>query len=231
MNTEALGLLEKIASPNDPLAESIRTLRSDLLRHLKGGRKLFLFSATWPQSGTSIVGLGCGCALAQLGMSVLLVDANLVERNLSRILGKEESPGLCQLSKELTSVPLHKEIPGVDFAPAGAWTSQPDEGVLEKPWVSDWLARVRPLYDAILIDTSPLFSSRQGLLLGRVVDGAYFVCSSAHFEGIPEGNHVEDWRELNVEILGIVSLGGSRQEVSANPWWQRWRKRQKNKEP
>ena len=190
-----------LSEPDSSYAESIRSLRANIVPLIQRGIKAYLVTSSWEGEGKSTVCINLAVALSEFGLKVLLLDGDLRQRSLTRLLACADtgiSPtGLCQ-------PPL---LPGVWL-----FCSSLPEG--ERP--ADFLARsgyldaLRPVlseFDVVLVDSPPLSVCSDAHLLGRLTDGALLVASRDKFRGLPEGHYSEDLRDHGINILGVVITG------------------------
>lgn len=142
----------------------------------KSGRTLMITSATGAEGKTTLTTQLAACC-AKAGILTLVIDADLRRATLSRILGEDRTPGLCDvlegnLSAEETLVAVREG--GFHLLPAG--TPGQDLGrLLRSPRFSQALSRYRQMFDLVLIDTPPVLPVTDALTVGRWSDGAILV--------------------------------------------------------
>jgi non-specific protein-tyrosine kinase len=86
-------------TPHSPIAEQYRTLRTNLLFSSGShGKKAFIITSPGPAEGKSITTANLAIALADAGLRVLLIDADLRRPRLHEIFGAPNESGLTRLS-------------------------------------------------------------------------------------------------------------------------------------
>lgn len=86
-------------NPHSPIAEQYRTLRTNLIFSSGNhGKKAFIITSPGPAEGKSITTANLAIALADAGLRVLLIDADLRRPRLHEIFGAPNESGLTRLS-------------------------------------------------------------------------------------------------------------------------------------
>ena len=189
-----------LAEPAGHFAETMRSLRANIMQLLRKGRKSYLVTSCWEGEGKSTVCLNLAAALCEFGLRVLLVDGDLRQRSLTSLL-LDKAPE-AELSVQTTSW-----IPGLAVVGAVACGANKAADVLAQPGYEQTLRAFFADYQVILLDSPPLSACSDALLMGRWVDGALMVTSQQKFRGVPEGNFSEDLRDAGIEVLGVVVTG------------------------
>ncbi|MCU0664947.1 MAG: polysaccharide biosynthesis tyrosine autokinase, partial [Myxococcota bacterium] len=171
-NKADTGSLDTIwSAPKGPVAESFRTLRTNIEFAQVGGEPLKVIQVTSSEAGEgkSTVIANLATALAKAGEKVLLVDLDLRRPSQHRAWGLPRSPGISDHLVGRAALPiLHVERHGVDVITAG---HEPPEtqrmlaserlGQLVKGW--------RESYDYVLLDTPPLIVA-DSLVISKLSD-------------------------------------------------------------
>jgi Mrp family chromosome partitioning ATPase len=151
-------------------------------------------------------------ALAQAGLRVLLLDANINRPDLHRLFNLPLAPGLFDFistngARPTKQIPAANDViqsspvPRLSVLTAGAKMNDPSE-LLASAELRGFLDYLETQWDAIIIDGSAMQSSAGSAVMAPVVDGVVFVAA----EGQASSKSVEDTvRELT--SLGAHSLG------------------------
>lgn len=186
--------------------EQFRTLRSRLYR-MRESQPLqtILISSAIPGEGKTVVAANLATALArQKGCRVLLVDADFRAPRLHVLLGAPEAPGLADyLQNGCKEIEIfqrgHEE--GLCFIPAGNHVTHPSE-LISSDRVKQFLERVKPAFDWIIIDSPPALPVADASILGGLCDGLLFVVRA---NSTPSESAQKACKELRgARILGVV---------------------------
>jgi protein-tyrosine kinase len=163
-------------------AEEFRTLRSRLYQiREKLPLKRLLVTSALPKEGKSFVAANLAQVMVrQHGRRALLIDADLRNPGMHRHLGAAQSPGLAEyLLGECDEFAALQRGPmeNLFFMPAGrAVPSAPE--LLANGRLKLFLQRVEPLFDWIIMDTSPVIPVSDATLVAGSCDGILMVVRS-----------------------------------------------------
>ena len=130
---EPFDALAVVDDPSSIIAEAVRALRTRIMaQHVQIGRRALAVCGATPGVGCSFIAANLAVSLAQIGVRTALVDADLRNPSLSRLLRVEhEGPGLSDFLadpdiyiQDLVGEPL---LPCLSFIPAGAIPGRPQE--------------------------------------------------------------------------------------------------------
>src|SRR6202521_1377687 len=155
--------------PQSQMAESYRALRTSLpLSNLGAPPKVIMVKIGRPQEGKTTTSINTAIVLAQKGVRVLLVDADLRRPSIHKTLGMGPRSGLSNvltgsatLQQTITTSPI---LPNLFIMPAGTPPPNPAE-LLASPNMRDVIVELRELYDHIVIDTPPTLSVTDAVVL------------------------------------------------------------------
>jgi polysaccharide biosynthesis transport protein len=169
-----------LTQPKSQFTEAFRSLRTALLLSSTTGRepKLILCTSATPSEGKTTVASNLAVILAQRGTRVLLVDGDLRRPNVHHRFGLNGKLGLSTvLSGQTTleeSVQSVAEVPGLDILASGPVPPFPTE-MLSSQTMIDLLHRAAGEYEFIVLDSPPILSVTDGVLLSRQVDAVVMV--------------------------------------------------------
>ncbi len=163
-------------------AEEFRTLRSRLYQiREKMPLKRLLVTSALPKEGKSFVAANLAQVLVrQHGRRALLIDADLRNPGMHRHLGAAQSPGLSEYllgeCDEFTAM-QRGPMENLFFLPAGREVPSAPE-LLANGRLKLLLQRVEPLFDWIILDSSPVIPVSDATLVAGSCDGILMVVRS-----------------------------------------------------
>ncbi len=163
-------------------AEEFRTLRSRLYQiREKMALKRLLVTSALPKEGKSFVSANLAQVLVrQHGRRVLVIDADLRNPGMHRHFGAPQSPGLSEYllgeSDEFSAM-QRGPMENLFFMPAGRSAGSAPE-LLSNGRLKLLLQRVEPLFDWIIMDSSPVIPVSDATLVAGACDGILMVVRS-----------------------------------------------------
>jgi capsular exopolysaccharide synthesis family protein len=146
-------------SPGSVVAESYRTLRTNLEYQFKGiQRKVILVTSCMPGEGKSLISQNMAMSYAQLGYHTLLINFDLRKQTDYFKKSEKLSIGISSWYTddfELDDIIMHSPYEKLDYIQTGPLTVNPTE-LLSHCNTEILLDQLRTLYDCIIMDTSPL---------------------------------------------------------------------------
>ncbi len=163
-------------------AEEFRTLRSRLYQiREKMALKRLLVTSALPKEGKSFVAANLAQVMVrQAGRRALVIDADLRNPGMHRHLGAAQSPGLAEyLMGECDEFACLQrgQMENLFFLPAGRIVPSAPE-LLANGRLKLLLQRIEPLFDWIIMDTSPVIPVSDATLVAGVCDGILMVVRS-----------------------------------------------------
>lgn len=163
--------------------EQLRTLRSRLYQ-IRGSQplKTILISSALPQEGKTFIAANLALAMGkQRGRRILLIDADLRNPVLGKLLGAPDSPGLVEYlsgEAELISVIQKAPISNLFFLPGGKAATNPGE-LIGNGRFPKLIENAGLMFDWIIIDSPPAVPVTDASLIADGCDGVILVVKAS----------------------------------------------------
>lgn len=189
------------------LTEAYRGLRTSILLSAAGTPpKTILFTSSQPGEGKTTTTVNTAISLAQLGLSVVIIDADLRRPSVHKIFGLDPSHGISSyLSRNvrLASLLQDSTIPCVSVLPCGAIPPNPTE-LLSSEKMKTMVQLLREHFDHVLIDSPPLTNVADSLVLSSLADGVILVVQSGQSKRRAVQRVRRDLMQVGAKIFGVV---------------------------
>ncbi|HEY6430572.1 MAG TPA: polysaccharide biosynthesis tyrosine autokinase [Acetobacteraceae bacterium] len=200
------GLVRSVATGAfSPVNEAIRAMRVNLrLSNLDRELKVILVTSALPAEGKSAVAALLAASSAAAGQRTVLLDCDVRGRRVSLEFGQQH-PGLTDLlvgKAELSEVTLRDPDSGCHVIPAGSRMPNPGD-TLGSRGMAELMTRLRAEYDYIVIDTPPLLSVVDALVLATMADKVLMVIDGSHSHS---DSVTEAFRLLRPEARRIAGI-------------------------
>lgn len=199
-------------SENTPfqVTEAYKTLRTNLLFALAAGKnKVAVISSAMPSEGKSATCANLAIAMAQTGVRVLLIDADLRKPTQYQIFQTENGKGLTTILagfSEVTDVIKKKVEKNLDLLTSGPVPPNPSE-LLGAQRMKDLLFMLEDRYDHIFIDTPPINVVTDALVFAGSTAGLLLIARQGQTTYDELTKAVSSIEFSGANILGLVING------------------------
>ena len=220
--------------PRSPLTEAYRALRTNLqFSSLDNPVRTMVVTSAGPSEGKSLTASNLAVVLAQAGLSVVLVDADLRRPVLHKIFGLKNNVGLTTWLVGQPSEPAgwprrpRRRVAGRWLEPApgksgplepyiqatgitrlrlitsGALPPNPAE-VLGSARMHQFLEEINQIADIVVLDSPPCVTVTDAVVLSRWVDGVILVMDQKNTSRQGVQRARENLQAVGAKILGAV---------------------------
>ena len=175
----AMRNLGTLSSPKSQFSEAFRALRTSLLLSVAGGEpQVILLTSATPSEGKTTVSINLACVLAQRNVRVLIIDADLRRPTVHHRFGLNGKVGLTSVLTGSVSleeaIQTVQEIPQLDVLVSGPVPPFPTE-MLSSETMQQLLERCKGIYTHIVMDSPPLLSVTDSVVLARDADAVVMI--------------------------------------------------------
>ncbi|MBL7006077.1 MAG: polysaccharide biosynthesis tyrosine autokinase [Spirochaetia bacterium] len=195
--------------PTAPPSEAYKLISTNILYStVESPKVISITSAEMAQGKTSIIA-NAGIAMAQNGLSTLLIDADMRKPRLEKAMGLIRSQkGLVNhllqdvALDDLIQTPL-EELPNLKLLAVGPLPPNPTALLTSEKFLK-MMKFLRTKYDKILIDLPPLLAASDALIAARLSDGIVMVVRSAQSSKYGLKLAAENIGNSGIPVVGIV---------------------------
>jgi capsular exopolysaccharide synthesis family protein len=192
---------------NSSAAEAYRALRTSVLLSAAGhAPKTILVTSGQPSEGKTTTAINTAVSLANLGASVLLIDADLRRPSIHKAFELGKMRGLSTyLSRdvEINELIQKTEVLNLSLLPCGPPPPNPAE-LIGSERMKDMLRILAQRYDHILIDSPPLMHVTDPVILSTLVDGVILVVHGGRSNRHMVQRARQELLNVGAKIFGVV---------------------------
>jgi capsular exopolysaccharide synthesis family protein len=201
------GELVTVSQPLSPVSEAFRVLRTNI-RYSGVDKPLrtLLVTSAGPTEGKSVTVANLGVAMAQAGLRVAVVDADLRRPRLHKVFGVHPRGGLTGSLLEGAMdgrLQPSKDVEGLVILPAGGLPPNPAE-LLGSQRFQELLATLTQHMDVVLVDSPPILPVTDAAVLARGVDGVLLVIDAGETRREVARRAVDNLRQVGAHMIGVV---------------------------
>jgi len=192
------------------VTEAYQNLRTSLIFARKDERgQIVLVTGAAPQEGKTTTLVNLGKLMASSGERTVVLDFDLRRAQLHSRLGLTREPGVTDLfarHQTLDTLIRHTRIPNLAALTAGPLPPNPP-ALLARRALAELLEILRAQYEWILLDSPPLASVTDALLLARHADHVVVVVQHNKVDKRVVKRHLAVLRKATPNVLGVVLNG------------------------
>lgn len=197
------------AQARSPRAEAIRQVRTNLqFLDVTQGARSYVVTSSLPGEGKSATSINLAITLAEAGLRVCLLEADLRRPTGGRYLDLESSLGLTSVligTAQLQDVIQSWGPNGLDVVLSGPIPPNPSE-LLATSAMGQVLAYLESAYDIVIVDSPPLLPVTDAAILAKRCAGAIVIVAVGRQAATrTELRHALDkLHAVNARVLGVV---------------------------
>lgn len=189
------------------VVEAYRMLRTSLLLSTAGKPpKTILLTSSQPGEGKTTTAVNTAISMAQLGSSVLLIDADMRRPTVHKTFKLAHLRGLSTYlsgNGDIDSLIIKLPMPNLSVLTAGPIPPNPAE-LISSDRMREMLRVLSTRYDHIIIDSPPLITVTDPVILSTMVDGSMLVVQSGRSTKEIIRRARQELAGVNARIFGVI---------------------------
>jgi len=206
-----LSSLEIMRNPLGLIPEAYRAIRTAIYyTSPDSSPRTILVTSSLSQEGKTDVSTLLSLSIAQGQEHVLLIDGDLRKPRIGRIFGTDRGrPGLSDFlsgKANLGEIVQATNFPGLEIVTGGQIPPNPAE-LINSRRLGELLAEAAGRWDRVIIDSPPLLSVTDAVIMGRLVDGVIIVLKAGATRGKIAVFCREKLEHVNARFIGAILNG------------------------
>jgi polysaccharide biosynthesis transport protein len=188
-------------------AEAYRMLRTSILLSTAGRPpKTMMVTSSQPGDGKTTTIFNIALALTQLKAEVVILDCDMRKPRIHKLLQLTKGEGLSTLLSsggDLNRFISRTSVPHLSAIPCGHVPPNPSE-LISSENMKELLRSLAERFDYVLIDSPPLFTVSDPVILSTLVDGVILVVKSGQSKSELVRRACQDLAAVGARILGVT---------------------------
>jgi capsular exopolysaccharide synthesis family protein len=198
------------ADSRSALAEAYRQLRTSILLSTAGhAPKSLLITSSVPSEGKTTTAVNTAISLAQTGAKVLIIDADMRRPRLHSIFQISNEHGLSSIlsnqleEEEILEIIQQDETTNLYLLPSGAVPPNPAE-LIGSEQMNRLLQIMESNFTHVVVDSPPIASFTDGVLISTMVDGVLLVVHSGKSSRQIVKRARQLLQDVGAKLFGVV---------------------------
>lgn len=198
------------ADERSGLAEAYRQLRTSVLLSTPGrAPQTLLITSSLPSEGKTTTAVNIATSLGQTGAKVLIIDCDMRRPRMHSIFKLSNQEGLSTVlsrhvdHEKIRSLIKLDERTGLSVLTSGTIPPNPAE-LIGSEQMKDLLTFLKGSYDHIVIDSPPVASFTDGILISLMSDGTILVIHGGKSSRAVVRHSRQQLRNVGAKVLGVV---------------------------
>lgn len=205
--SNARSLLVSELDAQAPRVEAFRVLRTNLqFVDIDQASKVFVVTSALQHEGKTSTAVNLALSLAQAGVRVLLVDADLRRPRIGGMLGLDDAVGVTTVllgRVGLEEAVQRHSLTDLDVLTSGATPPNAAE-LLQSRAMAGLLEQLRSAYEVVILDSPPLLPVTDAALLASQADGALMVVRHGKTTRDQLATAADRLAQVDAALVGVV---------------------------
>lgn len=194
-----------LQEPKSTCSENYKALRTAImLSSAESTPKSLLVTSMGPEEGKTSTSVNLAFAIAQSGARVLLIDCDLRKPRVHQVFDLPNAHGVSTfLAGNKTRILQSSPLANMKIITAGPIPPNPSE-MLGSRRFAEMLEAAAKEFDIVLLDSPPVMSVSDALVLSRLVDGAIVVARAGKTTYDMATKGIKHLRDVKAHIVGLL---------------------------
>ncbi len=197
-----------LTQPRSSASEALRLLRTNLeFASASGEIHSLTVTSPGPGEGKSTITANLGVVMAQAGLSVVIIDADLRKPTQHSVFSIANDRGLTTLlthpEENWRSAAAKVALPGLLLVPSGPIPPNPSD-LVSGGRFAQVIERIKADVDLVILDSPPLLSASDALAIAARTDGVMLVCRSHHTRIDALRHAAHSVHQGGIRLIGLV---------------------------
>ncbi len=195
-----------LREPKSTLAEEYRAIRTGIiLSSPDHPPRSLLVTSVGPEDGKTVTATNLAISLAQSEYSVMIVDSDLRKPRVHKVFSLHNGKGLSTYLAGASDMDIIQEgpLPNLHVITAGPVPPNPAE-LLSSQRMKDLIIRLMDKYDIMLLDSSPILSVADSLILGSMTEGTILVVRAGKTTYEEARRCLKSLQDLKADVKGMI---------------------------
>ncbi|RVU84459.1 polysaccharide biosynthesis tyrosine autokinase [Leucothrix sargassi] len=221
-------------APDTQFAQAYRIFAANMKLQDHGADQVLLVTSAMGEEGKSTTASNLACAYAQMGMRVLLIDADLRLPSIHKKIGIQNTTGLSDyLGNETDLVGITqtiKAIPNLYVITAGNLKADPMQ-LLSSEKMAYLVAQASQRFDFVIMDSAPASGLAETLVLSSLATKTLMVTNERNMKTHSERikRTVDSLNRIKPNVSGFLVVNAKTAAQQDHKYLQRSRQRNNNK--
>jgi capsular exopolysaccharide synthesis family protein len=191
--------------PSSALAESFKSLRTSIMLSSDSPPKTILVTSMAPKDGKTTIASNLAIVVAESESSVLLIDCDLRRSMLHKIFGLKNTMGLSTFITGASDMNIIQDVPvkNLSVITSGPTPPNPSELLISKR-LKDLIHELKNKFDFVIIDTAPVMSISDTLIVSKIVDASLIVTRFGKTTHEMMNHGLKSMADIESKVIGTV---------------------------
>ena len=199
-----------LEDPRSPIAEAYRTVRTSIqFASIDKPMRTLVVTSAGPGEGKSTTAANLAAVMAQAGMKVVLIDADLRKPTQHKRWGLPNTVGLTgallmdEISDNLDYLLTPTQVDNLWLLTSGQLPHNPSE-LLGSHKLQQLVDQLLQKYDVLIFDSPPALAVTDPVVLGRNMDGVIIVVDAGTTHEPALVHVLTEMEKVNANVVGVV---------------------------